>query len=122
MASSLNSIVAWVNIFPIQNEQHTLEIVPRSHTNGLHRGRQSEQGYILDQQIFEESIRLVVPTGSLLLFSPWLVHRTFVSPTSNKTKLAVSRRFDDLACSSWKKRGMQNAYQTTVDRNLYLAY
>jgi hypothetical protein len=122
MASSSNSIIVWVSINDCSSQTHSIEVAPELHRNGILPGVQSESGYILSEQAFPNSHILSIPAGDILLFSPFLPHRTFVNPNSKSYKLSLSRRFDDLSCKEWHKKGFDNAYRVTVDRSLYTKF
>ena len=122
MASSKNSIVAWTSLTPSDRFTHGLEVVPSSHQNGVASGRQTEQGYLIDNtaDVDREAAILNLPEGGLVLFSSFLIHRTFVNPKFDGYKIAFSQRFDDMGDENWKNRGYPNAYKTSVDRELFL--
>ena len=52
--------------------------------------------------------------------SSYLPHRTFVNKNFEGWKLSISQRFDDLNDVDWAKRGYENAYETKVNREMYL--
>lgn len=122
MASSKNSMVAWTSLTPSDRFTHGLEVVPRSHQNGVASGHQTEQGYLIDNSsdLERDAAILNLPEGGLVLFSSFLIHRTFVNPKFDGYKIAFSQRFDDMAEDDWKNRRYQNAYKTSVDRELFL--
>ena len=119
MASSSNAIIVWVSVNTSSAKTHSIEVAPRRHAEGLFSGDQMDNGYILSEQTFQESRVLDIEPGEVLLFSPYLPHRTFVNPTSDAYKLSFSRRFDDLECPQWSRKKFSNAYSVNVDRRLY---
>lgn len=119
MASSANSVIVWISINECSAQTHSLEVAPGMHTKGLLPGEQNNNGYVLTNQTFEESRILDINVGDVLIFSPYLPHRTFLNPASSGYKLSFSRRFDDLECSKWVGRKFANAYSINVDRSLY---
>lgn len=119
MGSSANSVVVWISVNDCNSMTHSIEVAPKQHSKGLLLGEQTDNGYVLNDQTFAGSVVLDIKAGDVLMFSPFLPHRTFVNPSSNAYKLSFSRRFDDLDCIHWPKRYFANAYVVSVDRKLY---
>lgn len=119
MASSSRSVIVWISVNDCSVHTHGIEVASGQHLHGLLPGSQRDNGYILTDQKFSNSQVLNILAGDILVFSPYLPHRTFMNPASTAYKLAFSRRFDDLECPEWHKNGYTNAYGTTVDRDLY---
>ena len=109
----------WVSVNACSAQTHSIEVVPRPYAAGLLPGEQRDNGYILNEQGFPNSMVLNIAPGDVLVFSPYLPHRTFVNPLSTSYKLSFSRRFDDLQCPDWPERKFANAYGVSVDRALY---
>jgi hypothetical protein len=119
MASSSNAIVVWVSVNLCNIHTHSLEVGSGLHAQGLLPGEQLNKGYILSDQNFADSNVLDIMIGDVLIFSPFLPHRTYVNPLSTDYKLSFSRRFDDLECPKWAERKFVNAFGVSVDRELY---
>jgi hypothetical protein len=119
MASSSRSVIVWISVNDCSVQTHSIEVAPGQHLNGLLPGVQRDNGYVLTDQVFENSQVLNLLAGDVLIFSPYLPHRTFMNPASKAYKLSFSRRFDDLDCPKWSMNRFANAYGISVDRNLY---
>ena len=121
MGTSDTGIVCWITLY--DTDRHTIQFVPGSHKKGVLPGKQTETGYLVEPTHYTDAHVLRVPAGSVVLFSPWLVHATYVDPKAEEGafKLALSTRYDDLECAAWQKRGYESAYSTTVDRQLWSA-
>jgi len=121
MVSSLNSVVAWTAVTEVGPDTHGLEFLVSSHKAGVLPGEQTENGWIIDHKITLEydSFIPVLPKGGLIIFSPFLVHRTHIAKSYLGYKLAFSQRFDDLHSNEWRERGFQCAYSNFVDRKLF---
>jgi ectoine hydroxylase-related dioxygenase (phytanoyl-CoA dioxygenase family) len=119
MASSSNAVIVWISVNACSTKTHSIEVAPGRHKQGLLPGDQMDTGYILSDQTFKDGCVLDIKVGEVLLFSPYLPHRTFVNPSSNAYKLSFSRRYDDLECPHWPKQKFANAYSASVDRMLY---
>ena len=120
MGTSTRGVIAWTSITDIGQSGPGLRIIPGSHLHGLWPGRQTESGYVLDQQEIDGFQDVEIEAGQVLFMSPFLVHRTRTSPSSD-WKLSLSCRFDDFDCMEWERRSFVSAYRTTVDRQVYLA-
>jgi hypothetical protein len=122
MASSSNSVIVWISVNDCNEKTHSLEVAPQRHGQGLLPGNQLDNGYVLLEQAFDDSRVLKINAGEILVFSPYLPHRTYVNPASKAYKLSFSRRFDDLHCPHWPERKFTNAYRVSVDRALYMQH
>lgn len=120
MAGSSNSVIVWVTMAPTGRDRHGIELVPGTHKAGLAAGEQTTAGYVLASQDFEGSIVPELEIGDVLVFSAFLIHRTYMNLDFAGWKLSLSRRLDDLSCEDWARRGFLSAYNTAVDRDAYL--
>lgn len=120
MGTSTRGVIAWTSITDIGQSGPGLRIVPGSHLHGLWPGTQTDTGYVLDEQEIDGFQDVEIEAGQILFMSPFLVHRTRTSPSSD-WKLSLSCRFDDFDCREWERRNFVSAYRTTVDRQVYLA-
>lgn len=118
MGTSTRGVIAWASITDTKTDAPGLNILPRSHLIGLWPGEQTDKGYVLSEQEFENSLDVEVNAGQILLMSPYLVHKTKMA-TGGRWKLSLSCRFDDLACPVWNQRNYISAYRTAVDRSAY---
>ena len=119
MGTSTRGVIAWTSIGDIGRAGPGLRIVPGSQTRGLWPGKQTDAGYVLDDQDVAGALDVEVQAGQILLMSPFLVHKTKVSDAAG-WKLSLSCRFDDFSCETWNRRNFVSAYRTTVDRGVYL--
>lgn len=118
MGTSTKGVIAWVSITDAKADAPGLNILPGSHLTGLWPGEQTDTGYVLSEQAFDNALDVEVDAGQILLMSPYLVHKTRM-PTAESWKLSLSCRFDDLACPAWNRRNYISAYRTAVDRSTY---
>lgn len=119
MSSSSNALIVWTSLTPCSSDTHGLEVAVGHHSSGLLSGSQTDSGYILSKQFFSNTLVLNTNPGDLVVFSPFLPHRTFVNLNSATYKLSLSRRYDDLTCPNWPNHQYANAYRTSVDRELF---
>ena len=54
---------------------------------------------------------------------PWLAHATYLNQQAldNDFKISLSTRFDDLDDKKWADKNFRSAYQTHVDRDMWLS-
>ena len=121
MASSKSSLIVWTSLTESGASTHGLEVLPRSHAQGVLPGKQSEEGYVLDLTAAKlgQSKIISLPNGGIVIFSSFLAHRTFVNSSFSGEKIAFSQRFDDFHDQEWHGAGLPNAYGNKVDRSLY---
>lgn len=118
MGTSNQGVIVWTSITDVSPNTPGQSILPCSHLIGLWLGQQTDNGYILSEQEFDNSQDIEINTGQLLLMSPYLVHKTKIA-SKGSWKLSLSCRFDDLACPAWSQRDYISAYSTTVHRGVY---
>jgi hypothetical protein len=121
MATSSRSIVCWLPLKNVDQNGHSIEVIPGSHTCGALPGKQTDVGYLVEEGEISESEVLELTQGQVLFMSAWLVHRTFVNPACPPAdfKLSLSQRFDDLEDPYWRDRNFVSAYHNAVDRDLW---
>ena len=124
MASSKNSVIVWVSLTPATERSHGLQIIPNSHQSGVFQGNMSDHGYIVEDEQIDETAAIIpdLPDGGVIVFSSFLLHRTYVNPAYTGYKLAFSQRFDDLSDRDWVENNFPSAYSTMVDRDLFCKF
>ena len=122
MASSINSIIIWFNLYDSSPDEHSIEVVTGSHNQGIISGKHTSYGYVVNETKYPNSKILTIPSGSILVMSSFLLHRTHINNTTNLHKMSLSKRIDDLNCVVWKRNKYINAYSTEVDRKLFEKY
>lgn len=122
MGTSSKGVVCWITLYDTI-DSHSLEVFAGSHSAGCLPGQQTEIGYVVDSSELDGSEVLEVRAGSVVLFSPWLVHATHLRSgvADSEYKLALSTRFDDLNCGEWGRRNYVSAYFSAVDREAWKA-
>jgi hypothetical protein len=120
MGGSLDSLIIWTSIYDINEGNHSLAIIPGSHNKGILQGRQTDRGYIIDEQSERFKKIIELKAGDLLVMSSFLVHATHLSESDNAYKLSLSQRFNNFNNEEWVEQACPNAYSTVVDRNIYI--
>ncbi len=111
MQGSLNSVVVWVPLMNVPKELGALEILPKSHLNGLmtsHFDRGFGMVDLTDQQN-EEFLSVEVELGDILLFSSFLIHQSGDN-VSDTPRWSCHFRYNDLGDTSFVDRGYPHAY------------
>ncbi len=119
MQGSLDGVVAWTPLVPIDDAMGRLQIVPGSHTAGLLPfGPDAEGDYPLaleDQD--HDFVEVDIPPGALLLFSSFLVHRSGVN-TTRRARLTVNFRFNNAAEPTFIERRFVDPFHYAVATQL----
>jgi hypothetical protein len=120
MGSSINSLIIWFNLQYSGSMSHSVAVAPGMHTKMLLPGTQGDRGYVLkDPEKYNLEV-LELNAGEVLIMSSFLPHMTYVNKNYEGWKLSLSRRVDDFGDHRWVKREYRNAYNNTVDRDVYL--
>ena len=109
MGSSKNSVVLWMDLFSKDGGHHGLEVSTDPFLKRKLRGRQNNQGYMVEQPFNSRVLNL--QPDQFLIFSSFLVHRTHVAKGSAHPKLSLSVRIDDFADAEWADREFESLYR-----------
>lgn len=122
MASSASGLVVWFALSDCNADSHSIRFLRGRHRTGLLTGAQTHNGYILSPEYQDDGdIRILnVRFGDVVVFSSFTPHATYVNPDFNGWKLSISQRMDDFSDKEWLESGLPNAYENSVDRNLYI--
>jgi len=115
LQSGLNTVVAWIPLHTVGEEHYPLEIARGSHLLGLLPAKAGVHYSEVDASglTFEP---VLVPVGSVILFSVVTVHRTRTSGT--KTRLALSHRYEDALDPAFVNRGYPSAQSRVIEREM----
>jgi ectoine hydroxylase-related dioxygenase (phytanoyl-CoA dioxygenase family) len=115
---ALSSIVVWIPFMDILTTTYPLEILPKSHLNGVLKGEVDSNSYTIDKSLINEHdfIRPTLKLGDIVVMSVFTVHRTAIS-NCNGFRLACSMRYEDSTEETFINRGFPCAYQRTVNRS-----
>jgi ectoine hydroxylase-related dioxygenase (phytanoyl-CoA dioxygenase family) len=111
MQGSLNSVVIWIPLVDIKKELGALEILPKSHLDGL-RTDHVENGFGMVSLSEEEKERIIsveINAGDVLLFSSFLIHQSGNNIT-NKPRWSCHFRYNDLDESTFIQRKFAHPY------------
>jgi phytanoyl-CoA hydroxylase len=111
MQGSLNSVVIWIPLIDINKDLGALQILPKSHLDGL-RTDFMENGFGMVKLTEEEKKRLKsveVKTGDILLFSSFLIHQSGDNITKSP-RWSCHFRYNDLAEKTFIQRKFAHPY------------
>src|SRR5690606_26476141 len=81
---SLDSVVVWFPLVPCGADLGALQVLPRSHRNGLYESASVDYiGTIPDEKLKDEWQQLEFEVGDVLFFSAFLVHRSGLNATES---------------------------------------
>lgn len=119
MQGSLDGVVAWTPLVPIDEAMGRLQIVPGSHTRGLLPfGADGANDYplaLVDQE--HDFVEVDIPPGALLLFSAFLVHRSGVN-TTRRARLTINFRYNNAAEPTFVERRYVDPFHYAVATEL----
>ena len=116
---SLDALTTWVPLHNVYSDNYTVEVIPGSHLRGLIDSEPDKNGifYLSKDHKYPDSNfeRLEISKGDVLILSAFIVHRSGINKTPNKTRLAVGARFNNCSEKSFIKRGYPSPYKTSVN-------
>jgi ectoine hydroxylase-related dioxygenase (phytanoyl-CoA dioxygenase family) len=115
---SLDGIVVWIPLVDIDNNRFPLEVVPRSHKQGvLPSNTDSLQTWEINSSSIkeEEFIPVLCEVGDVVFMSNFTVHRSS-SQGDDRLRLACSTRLDNGDEYTFIERCYPTAYKRSVHR------
>lgn len=109
MQGSENSVVLWFPLVDVNKELGALQIIPKSHKDGLViKDYDSGFGLVSDRKD-EDFIDVEVERGDALLFSSYLIHRSG-NNTSGDIRWSAHFRYNDLEDKDFIDRNYPHPY------------
>jgi hypothetical protein len=123
LQGSLDAFVVWVPLVDIDAGMNPLELIPRSHRNGLMKAEVGQNESVIDPRLFRESdfIPLEVRAGDVAVLSSFTVHRSSKVGRTGAVRLACSTRYENMEERTYAERGYPSAYKRSIHRDLYVA-
>lgn len=121
---SLDGVVAWIPLTPVDRDSWTIEVIPGSHRRGLITDvDETRSGWEVRPRQLEDAEWLPVEAapGDVVFLSVFTVHRSRREGDPARMRLALSTRFDNGAEPTFVDRAYPTAYQRTVHRDQYVA-
>jgi phytanoyl-CoA hydroxylase len=109
MQGSINSIVVWIPLIDINKDLGSIEIIPKSHKEGLLSTEKEGSFGLVENYKETDFISFDVKQGDIILFNSFLVHKSGNNITDN-IRWSCHLRYNDLDDNSFIKRGYPHAY------------
>ena len=108
---SLDALVVWLPLVPVDRQFGALEVVPGSHLDGLHKTRIDPFGNVLDDTTIEEArfVPVEVVPGDAVVFSMFTVHRTGAKQRRG-VRWAASFRYNNAASPEYAAKGYPSPF------------
>ncbi len=104
MRGSLNGVVAWLPVRPLTPDMGYLEVSPSSHLWGFQKHEEDGPGYRAVTKDDFGFVPVPMNLGDILFFNTFTMHRSGEN-TSDKIRVAVNFRFDDVTEQTFRERG-----------------
>ncbi len=116
---SLDCIVVWTPLVKVSKINFPLQVIPKSHKEGLLSGHKTSNLYKIDTNLFDANnfVSLEADIGDVIFMTSWTLHRTGIE-NSKGFRIACSTRYDNCLEPTFIERGFPCAYKRTVDRDL----
>lgn len=117
---SLDGFVVWIPLVDIDVNRYPLEVIPRSHKNGvLPSIENSSSSWEIKPECYNEAdfIPAVCEVGDVIFMSNFTVHRSS-QKGDDRLRLACSTRYDNADEETFADRCYPSAYIRTVQRIL----
>jgi hypothetical protein len=117
----LKCVVVWIPLTEARSPNFPLEVVPRSHLDGIWEGDIKPHAFeILPERLAGvEFVPLQVDRGDAVFMSSFTVHRTGLAVAGEECRgfrLSFSLRFEDSTETAFAARGYPCAYKRVVER------
>ena len=110
MLGSLDSLVVWIPLIDITDENGPLMVIPKSHTDGL--VTDTVIGGFSTISDMDDSLftPIKLEYGDMLIFSSFLIHKSGVMQKNSEIRWSCHFRYNNLDDSDFIKRGYPNPY------------
>jgi hypothetical protein len=108
---SLNSLVVWIPLLNLDKALGTLEVVPKSHHDGLLESTEDDFYRTVGREKYPDSTfrSIEVEAGDCLIFSTFLVHRSG-NNTTDRIRWSCHFRYNDMKERTFVDRAFPNPY------------
>ncbi len=121
---SLDGVIAWIPLTPVDADGWTIEVSPGSHRRGLIQDvERTAAGWQILPALLDsaEWQPVEAAVGDVVFLSVFTIHRSKREGDERRLRLALSTRFDNADEPSFVARAYPTAYQRSVHRDLYQA-
>lgn len=118
LQSSLNTMVVWIPLVDVNEQNYTLDIIPKSHLKGLLTGSLNSNFTEIEQSNYSESefIPLKIKKGQAFIMSSFLIHRSNMN--GKGYRISISSRIEDAMESTFIERNFPYTEHKVVKRDL----
>ena len=120
---SLDGVVAWIPLTPVDLAGWTIEVALGSHRAGLITDvDHTSIGWEVRPADAADAnwIAIEAEPGDVVFMSVFTLHRSLREGAADRMRLALSTRFDNAEEPTFEARAYPTAYQRTVKRDLYV--
>ncbi|QZA79205.1 phytanoyl-CoA dioxygenase family protein [Deefgea tanakiae] len=126
LLGSLNAVTLWIPLTNVNLNAGTIEVIPRSHLNGILPFKRISGKIIaeyipflqrdlsLDMDVIDVPVSIDANPGDVVVFSQFLLHRSTINHSS-MPRWTAQVRVSDLNCAWFKK----NKYPTGDRKNIF---
>lgn len=114
---SLDTITTWIPFMDVDNRLFTMEVIPKSHLQGLLSGTQEQHVLRVDPRHFndEDFIPICVGKGGVCLMSNFAVHRSS-REGDERIRISVSGRYENASEPTFIEREYPFTQHKTMQR------
>jgi ectoine hydroxylase-related dioxygenase (phytanoyl-CoA dioxygenase family) len=123
MQGSLDAVIVWAPLMDVTAASFPLQVIPRSHAQGLWGGVNTASAREIDPRLYgeEDFMPFELRRGDVVFMTTFTVHRTGVMHGVNECsglRIACNTRIENSAEATFVKRQFPCAYKRTVEREL----
>lgn len=119
---SLDGVVVWLPLVDVDRDNFPLELIPGSHRRGMlpmiDHGESTRE---VRPDLYNEGdfVPAEVEVGDVIFMSMFTIHRSSVTGSPGRCRLAISTRFDNADEPTFVDRAYPTAYVRSVRREQY---
>jgi ectoine hydroxylase-related dioxygenase (phytanoyl-CoA dioxygenase family) len=117
MQSSLDAVTIWVPFVEVDENNYTMDVLPKSHVKGLYPGEMRQNEFEVAAQHYSDSDFLPIRAkpGDAVFMSCFLLHRSSTKG-GKRVRLACSMRYENAAETSFVRNGYPSVHRRVVER------
>lgn len=115
---SLDCIIAWAPLTPVNSKNFPMQMIPKSHKRGLIEGTITANVYQIDPTTFNEDdfVDTIAEPGDVIFMSCWTLHRTGIKNCEG-LRISTSMRWENAMEPTFIARNYPSAYKLSVTRD-----
>ena len=118
LQSGLDTVTLWVPFVSVDASNYTLDIIPKSHLDGVLPGKMDQNAYEADPASYREDqfVPVRAAPGDVLFMSCFLVHRSSLKG-GKRMRVACSMRYENGADRSFIAHAYPSVHKRVVERD-----